>query len=121
MGKEIVVVVRGRVKACQLATIELEYHCRRIPAVRSPERACHWALALYSAPPPEASRFRALTELTHMSFWHMHIQSLVLQASLTSQATMPLYVVSLTISVFVPIIASAHGRRSSSATYRPIV
>jgi hypothetical protein len=49
-----------------------------------------------------------------MSFWHIHIQSLVLQASLTSQATMPLYVVSLTISVFVPIIARAHGRRRSA-------
>ena len=38
MRKEIVVVnVRG--KACQLATIELEYHYKRIPAVRS-QRAC---------------------------------------------------------------------------------
>jgi hypothetical protein len=38
MRKEIVVVnVRG--KACQLATIELEYHYKRIPAVRS-QREC---------------------------------------------------------------------------------
>ena len=120
MGKEIVVVVRGTGKGVSAGDHRTRISLQTDPGC-SPERACHWALALYSAPPPEASRFRALTELTHMSFWHMHIQSLVLQASLTSQATMPLYVVSLTISVFVPIIASAHGRRRSSATARTIV